>query len=66
MSGIDLLENRRHQGSWDDSVVLWLGHRLRSQKYPCSSSGSATQWLCDPESVPYYSVTCLAHRRDKN
>lgn len=63
VSGTDLSESRRHRGSWDDSVVLWIGHGLRSQKYLCSLSGSATQWLCGPGSVPYYpELTCLAHR----
>lgn len=41
MSGTDLLDNRRPHGSWNESIVLWKGHGLRSQRYEGSVSGSA-------------------------
>lgn len=41
MLGTELLDNRRHHGSWNESIVLWKGPRLRSQKYTGSVSSSA-------------------------
>lgn len=40
--GTYLLNNRGHQGSWNESVVLWEGHNLSNEKYVHSMYGYAT------------------------